>query len=708
MLAEGVSLAEDRQTAFRALIEADPQRAVASALSSRTLRALPAQVTDKLERRLSGIGDYELVCLFPEKGQKEAEPLHRIVHLNGATYAAQVYGRRLLQGTRLGIPLHGVVVDGVMAVDADVLRELSAGESPDPAQQVIDLRQLSGGTGSGQGVMAEAGGKVFRFSSREQLRQAEALLEAAEEGVAPGAQDPLWAVLQQSLGYKVLARAKAQAKTAVAGATPLSVRVLLIRVDFSDLPGEPFSAATVQDAMDTAIAPYYLRSSYGKVTLVSTVTPQVYRMPQPAAAYAMDYYAEQLHGDATTAAGQDYDFSNFDRLVVVFTSLTSLPGSQINWGGRADIGGDRVWVNGEVDFRVLAHELGHTFGLYHAGLWETADGNPISDIGTYYDYCDMFDTMGANWGDDSRTDFNPYDKRLMNWIDDTQIETVAVSGTYRIHRIDGPTAVGALALKVAKDSSRYYWIGLRHNFGENTSMMHGAYIFWGYDSPYFTYLINTVDPGGTGRYAALPIGRALVDPEANLTITPVAEGGEPPDEYLDVQVDFGPPPIISAQSTAQTINGGQSATFTVQASGSPPPAFQWECRPTGATCWIPVSDNGTYSGSHSASLSVLANNPVLNGYQFRCILTNADGGFNCTQPSTLTVVSIVPHLQIARTGDGITLTWPVTAGKYILEASSEPDGPEWLALTHGITVSGNNYMLTLEADLAKAFFRLRQ
>jgi hypothetical protein len=347
--------------------------------------------------------------------------------------------------------------------------------------------------------------------------------------------------------------------------------------------------------------------------------------------------------------------------------------------------------------------LGHCFGLEHAGLWRTTDGNPVSDSGTFEEYGDVFDTMSSN--NDTRTDFNPHSKWWIGWIDDTQIQTVTNSGIYRVHRIDGPVADTPVALKVAKDSSRNYWITIRHNFTENSSMMHGAYIIWDYNRPH-TYLINAGSPGGSPLDAALPIDQTLIDPEAKIAITPVAEGGEPPHEYLDVQISFGPPPIISAQSTAETVIAGQSATYTVQAEGNP--LFQWECKPSGTTVWVPLEDNDTYSGSQTATLVVRPETLAMNGDQFRCVLTNASGGFNCTRPAVLSVVGAAPILEITPVAGGLALIWPVTGKGFVLETSSEPEGGDWVPVTDGIMVAGTNYVFMLSPDAAKAFFRLHK
>src|SRR5262249_26460992 len=153
------------------------------------------------------------------------------------------------------------------------------------------------------------------------------------------------------------------------------------------------------------VSPYYIQSSYGLTSLTNTVTTQLYRMPQTAQYYAVNGFNDQLHTDAETAAAVDYNVRSFDRIIVVFSNLNSIPGSLITYGGLAQIAGTNVWVNGEFDFRVVAHELGHTYGLFHAGLYLVTDGNPISPNGFTVEYGDDFDTMGLNSPNNHATDF---------------------------------------------------------------------------------------------------------------------------------------------------------------------------------------------------------------------------------------------------------------------------------------------------------------
>ena len=429
--------------------------------------------------------------------------------------------------------------------------------------------------------------------------------------------------------------------------------VLIIRVDFSDLTGAPNgnSAATVQNIADSQIAPYYAKSSYGLTSLANTVTASVYRMPQTAAYYAANDANDTLHTDAENAAAADYTLANYDRVIVYFASLGSLSGSQITYGGLADVGGKRVWCNGEFDFRVIAHELGHTYGLYHGNLWQVSDGNPISSAGVDTEYGDDFDTMGANYSNFHGTDFCPWFKNLLGWVSDSQIKTVTTSGTYRIYAFDQNNYASApgelLALKIVKDGTYNYWVSCHTDFTTNFSMTNGVYVQWGYNYNRQSDLLDMNTPGTSDQDAGLYIGGIFTDVAAasgqGVTIHPLARGGTAPNEYRDIQVIFGTAPPIAPTFTltpaSQSGVLGQTANFAAMASGNPLPTYQWQRQAAGGTNWTAVSNGSTYSGTTTTNLAVTLNALSLSGDLYRCVASNSQGSVTSTPPASLTVKS---------------------------------------------------------------------
>ena len=596
---EGLALAQSRRAAMKSLIERDPRAALEVTVPAAIRAQLPAAVVAELETRFSALGDFTVLAI--DYGPKElirrqqmglsTDPFQQTVQWAGATeYRAFVYGRRDGQTTKVGIPLHGVLLDEIVALHESAVRALEPGESAPAGQLPVEVARASLPSISAAAIVVEIGGKVYRFATTEDVVRAEGKLAAAEAGIGPQRIPSINSVL---LGVEPTVKSAGTISPAneALPATPWTVgnkKVLIIRVDFSDLTGDPKSGGTtytsgyVQDLSDAQLNPYFARSSFGAATLTNTVTTQVYRLPKTATYYATTGTGgahTELHTAARTAAAAHYTIASYDRLVVLFSSLAGLAGSKITYAGLANVGGPNAWINGEFAFRVVAHELGHTFGLRHANLWKVTDGNPVSTAttATTAEYGDDFDTMGANFANDPRTDFNPWFKNLLGWIADSQVLTVTSTGTYRINRFDHVTGTGTLALSVTRDSTRNYWIGARRTFTTHATMQHGAYVIWGYNTNQASNLLDLGTPGTDVSDAALALGATLLDPVGNVSIKTLAEGGTAPNEYLDVLVTVGLNglPVISAHPASQGFAVGATVTLSVTATGTAPLAYQW-------------------------------------------------------------------------------------------------------------------------------------
>ena len=91
------------------------------------------------------------------------------------------------------------------------------------------------------------------------------------------------------------------------------------------------------------------------------------------------------------------------------------------------------------------------------------------------------------------------------------------------------------------------------------------------------------------------------------------------------------PPVITAQPANATVNVGQSATFSVTATGTGPLSYQWQ-------------KNGTnISGATGSSYTTPAATHANNGSTFRVIVSNAGGSVTSTA-ATLTVSDAAPAI----------------------------------------------------------------
>jgi hypothetical protein len=577
LVPRGVELARERRLALLELIETNPATAIAVAVPAAVRRILPAEVLNELETPVSGIGDFHVLASLSVKGGTTVSLYERIVSLAGRKYRAHVYGRRSGQTTKLGIPLHGIAIDGELALHESSVRQIERYEAAD---SVVDISKGAWAAPDVNPLLAEVGGTIYRVASLEQLNVIEARLEVAEAGIGPQPHQSAIEIMSGADQIQLVVPPQAPP-------TPWTIgtkQVLVIRVDFSDRPGAPggMTAANVQTIMDTETAPFFVRSSYQLTNLVTTVTTSVYRMPQTAAYYAANNATGQLHTDAENLAAAHYPVATYDR-VIVFYSLND-PSSG---GGIGDVGGRRVWINNYFNRGFTVHELGHTYGNWHANLWQVNDGNPASPAGHHVEYGDPYDIMGGGgsfWSQMTGDvpDYNEFFKNRLRWIADSQVINVTTSGTYRIYRFDDVSATGQLALKISR-GIHDYWIGARRAFPSNSSMENGAYIVWGYDDSHGSELLDMTTPGISTADAALAIGATFVDHDACVSIRPVAEGGVPPHQFLDIEVNFDCP----------------SPTPTP----SPTPA-RCVTPPSGMVAWWPGDGNpNDIIGGHNGTIS---------------------------------------------------------------------------------------------------------
>ncbi len=83
----------------------------------------------------------------------------------------------------------------------------------------------------------------------------------------------------------------------------------------------------------------------------------------------------------------------------------------------------------------------------------------------------------------------------------------------------------------------------------------------------------------------------------------------------------------------------QSATFTLTSSAVD--GYQWQISTNGGTVWNNVTNNATYSGATTVSLTVSNVVPTMNGYQYRVFLSK--NGNSCglySAAATLTTYAL--------------------------------------------------------------------
>ena len=133
-------------------------------------------------------------------------------------------------------------------------------------------------------------------------------------------------------------------------------------------------------------------------------------------------------------------------------------------------------------------------------------------------------------------------------------------------------------------------------------------------------------------------------------------------------------PTITTQPTAKSVVSGNTATFRVYASGGAL-KYQWQISRDGGATWV----RSVSPGSTTNTLSV-AGYKSMNGYRYRCVITNLAGTVT-TKSVKLTVltkpvITTQPKARTASSGSTVTFTVAATGGdlRYQWYVSKKGDG----------------------------------
>jgi alpha-tubulin suppressor-like RCC1 family protein len=89
-------------------------------------------------------------------------------------------------------------------------------------------------------------------------------------------------------------------------------------------------------------------------------------------------------------------------------------------------------------------------------------------------------------------------------------------------------------------------------------------------------------------------------------------------------------PAVTKQPVSQTVEEGQSASFSATASGTPTPTMQWELSTNGGATWSAIE------GATVSPLAIASAKTSESGYQFRAVFKNSAGEAT-SKAATLTV-----------------------------------------------------------------------
>ena len=265
---------------------------------------------------------------------------------------------------------------------------------------------------------------------------------------------------------------------AALSSAPVTTSYLVIPIKFPTnaaapfaFGADPFTPASLASAVFAALPTssvneFYKEVSYGQQMLSGVVADNGSGgfllsdrvMPPPPAAPCDINVIAAAADAAATARG--YNLNSYTGRLYVFNNVPSC-----GWSGLAYINWARAYSNNTTNLLVIAHELGHNFGLLHAASLDCG-ANVIGGACTSSEYGDPFDVMGNN----RAMHFNAAQKSHLNWLPAGSVANHASgTATYTLAPIE-LTGGTTYAVKVAAAANRTYWIEYRQAIGFDSAL----------------------------------------------------------------------------------------------------------------------------------------------------------------------------------------------------------------------------------------------
>jgi len=312
------------------------------------------------------------------------------------------------------------------------------------------------------------------------------------------------------------------------------------------------------------------------------------------------------------------------------------------WSGLGYIGWARAYTNGSSSLLVVGHELGHNFGLYHAGSVNCGSAVLAAAGCTVTEYGDSWDIMGNK----RAMHFNVYQKDALAYVPPSGVaDHAGGSVTYVLGPIES-AGQSLYGVRIATaNPNRTYWVEFRQPIGFDSALPAtiGAQVrvsvpfennsCSGCSSGMYddTQLLDMTPGDGNFDNGTLGVGQTYTDATSGISIQVVSGTTT----ALTVKVSTGG--ITSSTTTlgssANPSAQGQQVTFTATVTGT---------APTGSVAFKDAGTNLSgcatvaLAGSGDTRTATCATSALLTGSHSITAVYTGDAGNAGSTSATLT------------------------------------------------------------------------